>query len=81
MSKECNLCADDTPAIHCWEYVRTRDGLSGWRGCHENFEDQRALLLHVANTGGCRSPEKVDTLRFDGVYWRVKEEDEKRKGG
>lgn len=65
---------------HCWRFVVTRDGLRGYRGCHENFLDRQAWATHVASTGGCRNPENVDNLKYDGVYWRLKEEDDKRKG-
>lgn len=78
----CDHCLQQSVpgAIHCWNLVNYT-GQIGWVGCHEFFDDREAYEIHVAKTGGCRwpgEPRPIDRLKWNGVSWEVKEEDERR---
>jgi hypothetical protein len=76
----CELCLMPVVegALHCWELVNY-GGAVGYVGCHEFFDSVDAYRLHVAKTGGCHAPENIDKLRWSGVSWEVKEEDDRRR--
>jgi hypothetical protein len=75
--KECNMGCDKTLGVHCWRVVNYK-GQIGFVGCHENFTDSTGYWMHLSR-GACRNPDNVDKLRWNGVSWEVKEEDQKRR--
>lgn len=58
--------------VHCWRRVNYR-GQVGYIGCHEQFASSEAYWAHLHH-GGCRNPVDIDTFRWNGVSWRLKEE-------
>ncbi len=76
----CDHCLQEmvVGAQHCHQRVNFT-GIVGWVGCHEFFDDTAAFVMHVAKTGGCHYPGDIDRLRWTGVSWEVKEEDDRRR--
>lgn len=75
------ICGESVSSgiVHCFREVTWR-GRRGFVGCHENFGASEAYWQHIRR-GSCRDPKGVDSLRWDGVSWNVKEKDKDGRDG